>query len=334
MTDNNQKNINTKIIDIIVPCYNESEVLNIFYIAINQVHSNINSHNFNYLYDFNYLFIDDGSADSTLDILKSLASQDKKVKYISFSRNFGKESAMYAGLKASTGDLTLIIDADMQNPPTMIPQMIAGIEEGFDCCGGYRATRDGDGFIRTFFTNNFYTITNKISDVNMPNGAGDFRLMTRKMVNAVLALSEVQRFSKGIFSWVGFKTKWLKFENVERAAGVSKWSFFNLFSYAIDGITAFSTFPLKVASILGAFISSCSFLYLIYIIITTLTYGIDVPGYASLIAVVLFIGGIIIFICGILGEYIGKIYLEVKGRPIYITSETNIIQNNTNNNNT
>lgn len=305
-------------IDIIVPCFNESQVLNIFYNAVEKVVSDIPK------YNFTYIFVDDGSKDDTLSILKDLARKDKKVKYISFSRNFGKESAMYAGLKKSTGDMVLIMDSDMQNPPTMIPKMIYYIEQGYDCCGGYRASRKGDGKIRTFFTNNFYKITNKISEVNMPNGAGDFRLMTRKMVNAILALSEVQRFSKGIFSWVGFNTKWISFENVERAGGVSKWSFFKLFSYAIDGITAFSTFPLRIASILGFIISSSSFLYLIYIVLKTLIYGVDVAGYASIITINLFIGGIIILSCGILGEYIGKIYLEVKKRPIYILAETNI----------
>ena len=307
-----------KNIDIIVPCFNESQVINLFYETLEKTLKNIEG------YNFKYIFVDDGSKDNTLDILKTLAKTDEKVKYISFSRNFGKESAMYAGLKKSTGDMVLIMDSDLQNPPSMIPKMIYYIEEGYDCCGGYRASRKGDGKIRTFLTNNFYKITNKISEVDMPNGAGDFRMMTRKMVNAILALSEVQRFSKGIFSWVGFNTKWLSFENVERAGGVSKWNFFKLFSYAIDGITAFSTFPLRIASILGFFISSSSFLYLIYIVLKTLIFGVDVAGYASIITINLFIGGIIILSCGILGEYIGKIYLEVKKRPIYIMTETNI----------
>ncbi len=315
-----------KSIDIVVPCYNEGQVLNIFYEALEKVIQTIPK------YNFCYIFVDDGSIDNTLDILKYLASNDEKVKFISFSRNFGKESAIYAGLKNSTSDMVLIMDSDMQNPPHMIPKMISYIEEGYDCCGGYRSDRTGDGKIRTFLTNKFYEITNKISEVNMPNGAGDFRLMSRKMVNAILALSEVQRFSKGIFSWVGFKTKWISFENVERAAGVSKWNFFKLFSYAIDGITAFSTFPLKIASILGFFISCFSFIYLIYIVFKTLIFGVDVAGYASLITIILFIGGIIILSCGILGEYIGKIYLEVKKRPIYILTETNINTNLKDNN--
>lgn len=305
-------------IDIVVPCYNESQVLDIFYNAIISVSKNMQN------YSFNYIFIDDGSKDDTLSILKRLSNEDEKVKYISFSRNFGKESAMYAGLKSSNSEMVLIIDSDMQNPPSMIPEMVKALEEGYDCCAGYRSSRKGDGNLRIFLTNKFYKITNKISEVNMPNGAGDFRLMSRKMVNSILALSEVQRFSKGIFSWVGFKTKWISFENVERAAGVSKWNFFKLFSYAIDGITAFSTFPLKIASFLGVIISFSSFIYLIYIIFKTLIYGIDVPGYASIITLILFIGGIIILSCGILGEYIGKIYLEVKNRPMYIINETNI----------
>lgn len=310
--------IKLKNVDIVVPCYNEGDVLDIFYTETKKILKDIKN------YCFTYIFVDDGSKDDTLSIIKKFVKDDEKVKYISFSRNFGKESAMYAGLKATRGDMVLIMDADMQNPPHLIPMMIQAIEQGYHCCGGYRKDRKGDGKLRTFFSNKFYKIANKISDVNMPNGAGDFRLMTRKMVDAVLVLSEVQRFSKGIFSWVGFRTKWISFENVERAGGVSKWNFFKLFSYGIDGITAFSTFPLKMASFLGIIISASSFMYLIYVIIKTLIYGVDVPGYASIIVLLLFIGGIIILSCGILGEYIGKIYLEVKNRPIYITCETNI----------
>lgn len=310
-----------KKLDVIVPCYNEEEVINIFYDEFIKIFETMQK----YDYTFNLIFVDDGSSDKTLEILKKLADNDERVKYISFSRNFGKEAAMYAGLKNSTGEFVLIMDADLQNPPSMIPSMIEGIEEGYECCAGYRSNRERDGKVRAILTNLFYSLTNSISEVNMPNGAGDFRMMTRKMVNAVLALSEVQRFSKGIFSWVGFKTKWIQFETVERVSGVSKWNFFKLFSYAIDGITAFSTFPLRVASILGFIISTFSFIYLVYVILETIIFGIDVPGYASIITLILFIGGIIISICGILGEYIGKIYLEVKNRPIYINAETNII---------
>lgn len=305
-------------IDLIIPCYNESQVINIFYDAVKEVIKNINN------YDFCYIFIDDGSLDNSLEILKELAQKDENVKYISFSRNFGKEAAMYAGLKKSSGNMCLIMDVDMQNPPGLIPKMIQGIEEGFDCCGGYRLSRKGESKLKVFFANRFYNINNKISEVNMPNGVGDFRIMTRQMVDAILAMSEVQRFSKGIFSWVGFKTKWIAFENVERVAGTTKWSFFKLFSYAIDGITAFSIFPLRLASFLGVLISISSFIYLTAIVIKTIFLGKDIPGYASIITLLLFIGGIIILTCGILGEYIGRIYIEVKKRPIYIIKQTNI----------
>ncbi len=307
-----------KTLDIIIPCYNEAESLNIFYNSITEVLKDV-------CIQIKYIFIDDGSVDNTLDILKSLSKQDNKVKYISFSKNFGKEAAMYAGLKNSSADVVLIMDADMQNPPALIPKMLDVLQkEDFDCCAGYRKDRKGEARLRTILTNFFYKITNKISEVNMPNGAGDFRMMKRKVVNAILSLSEVQRFSKGIFSFVGFKTKWIPFENAKRVAGSTKWSFFSLFSYAIDGITAFSTFPLKIASVLGILISFSSFIYLTWIVFKTLIYGKEIPGYASLITIVLFIGGIIIISCGIIGEYIGRIYLEVKNRPIYITNETNL----------
>ncbi|OOM73837.1 glycosyltransferase family 2 protein [Clostridium sp. BL-8] len=307
-----------KIVDIIIPCFNESEVLDIYFTETKKIVSQI------YGYKFNFIFIDDGSKDNTADILKQYAKENEFVRYISFSRNFGKESAMYAGLKNSAGDYVLIMDADMQNPPMLIEKMLKAVaEEEYDCCSANR-TRKGDPALRTYFSKNFYRLTNKISEVDMPDGAGDFRMMNRQMVNAIVAMSEVQRFSKGIFSWVGFKTKWVYFENIERAAGQTKWNFWKLFTYALDGITAFSTFPLRIASFVGAIISACSFIYLIYIIIKTIISGKDIPGYASTITLILFIGGIIILSCGILGEYISKIYMEVKNRPIYIIRETNI----------
>lgn len=307
-----------KKVDLIVPCYNESQVVNIFFAEAKRVTDGLPG------YEFSFIFVDDGSSDNTLELLKGLADRYDFVKYISFSRNFGKESAMYAGLKNSTGDYVVILDADLQHPPKLIPEMLGAMEEGYDCCAANRATRDGDPALRTLFTRGFYRLVNKISEVDMPDGAGDFRMMNRAMVNAVIAMSEVQRFSKGIFSWVGFKTKWISFENVERAAGVTKWNFWKLFSYAIDGITAFSTFPLKIASVLGAIISASSFIYLFYIIIKTIFVGKDVPGYASTITLMLFIGGIIILSCGILGEYVAKIYMEVKNRPVYIIRQTNV----------
>ncbi len=305
-------------VDLIVPCFNEEQVVELFYTETSKVIKDISG------YEFSFIFVDDGSRDKTIDILKSLAEKDSRVKYISFSRNFGKESAMYAGLKNSTGDYVVILDADLQHPPKLMIPMLEAMEEGYDCCAANRATRDGDPPLRTFFTRRFYRLVNKISEVDMPDGAGDFRMMNRPMVNAVIAMSEVQRFSKGIFSWVGFKTKWISFENVERAAGETKWNFWKLFSYAIDGITAFSTFPLKVSSYVGLFTAASAFIYLIYIIIKTLIFGKDLPGYASTVTLILFVGGLLLLACGILGEYIAKIYLEVKNRPVYIIRKTNI----------
>ncbi len=306
-----------KTIDIIVPCYNESEVIDMFYRECSRVTESIED------YSFHYIFVDDGSSDDTLYKLKKIC-ENPGADYISFSRNFGKESAMYSGLKNSTGDMVVIMDADLQHPPALFPEMIKGIEEGYDCSATHRASRDGDPPLRIWFTDKFYRLVNKISDVEMPNGAGDFRMMNRKMVNAVLSMSEVQRFSKGIFSWVGFKTKWIPFQDVERAAGQTKWSFWKLFVYALNGITAFSTVPLRFASVVGTVISFSSFIYLFYIILKTLIWGKEFPGYASTITLILFIGGVIILSCGILGEYIAKIYMEVKNRPIYIIGETSI----------
>jgi glycosyltransferase involved in cell wall biosynthesis len=299
-------------VDLIVPCYNEQEVLNMFYDEASRVADSITN------YDFNFIFVDDGSRDRTCKIMQELAQKDSRVKYISFSRNFGKESAMYAGLKNSTGDYMVVMDADLQHPPALIPDMLKVMEEGYDCCATDRCTRDGDPFLRKLFTKSFYKFVNKISEVDMPDGAGDFRMMNRKMVNAVLAMSEVQRFSKGIFSWVGFKTKWISFEDVERAAGQTKWSFFSLLGYAMDGITAFSTFPLKLASYSGLIFAFAAFVSLLCTIIKTLIVGKAVPGYATTLTVLLFVGGVIMLCCGILGEYIAKIYMEVKNRPIYI----------------
>lgn len=306
------------LVELIVPCYNESAVLNLFYEESCRVINTIKD------YDFNFIFIDDGSKDDTLSIMKELACKDERVKYISFSRNFGKESAMFAGLKNSKGDYAVVMDADLQHPPALIPDMLGVMEEGYDCCATNRATRDGDPFFRTVFTRNFYRFINKISEVDMPDGAGDFRMMNRKMIQAVIAMSEVQRFSKGIFSWVGFDTKWIDFKDVERAAGETKWSFWGLFKYAIEGITAFSTVPLKLAIYFGSLVSVSSFVYLLCVIIKTLVHGRDFPGYASIIAILLFLGGCIILCCGILGEYVAKIYIEVKNRPVYIIGKTNI----------
>ncbi len=306
-----------KLIDIVVPCYNEEEVLPMFIEETNKVISTISD------YRFRYIFVNDGSKDKTLDILRTFASRFINVKYISFSRNFGKESAMYAGLEHSTGDYVIIMDADLQHPPKMFPQMIQGIQEGNDCCALYRAKQKGESKIRQFVSKIFFSFQNKISDVKMPDGAVDFRIMSRKMVDSIIKLSEVQRFSKGIFCWVGFKTKWIEYENVERPAGETKWSIISLFKYALDGITSFSVAPLRFIAILGFIISFLTFLYIIITLIQTLCFGIDVPGYVTTLCATLFLGGIIEMSVGVLGEYIGRVYIETKRRPIYIESESN-----------
>ncbi len=293
-------------------------MLNLFFKETNKILSAIEN------YSFKYIFVDDGSKDKTLSILKELAAANNNVYYISFSRNFGKEAGMYAGLKHSTGDYVVIMDADLQHPPSMIPDMIKATEEGYDCCAARRSSRTGESKIRSAFSRTFYRLSNRFTDIQLVQGAVDFRIMSRKMVNAVLDLSEVQRFSKGIFAWVGFDTKWLPYENVERPLGTSKWSFWGLFKYAIDGITAFSVTPLRLVSALGFIISTFAFIYIIITLVQTFIFGIDVPGYVTTLCAVLFLGGIIELSIGILGEYLGHIYMETKHRPIYILKQTNI----------
>ena len=307
-----------KLVDIIVPCYNEEDVLRMFYDETSKVLNEIQN------YEFRYIFVDDGSKDKTYEILCELGNEHSEVKYISFSKNFGKEAAMYAGLTYSEGDYVVIMDADLQHPPIMIPDMIKGIEEGYDCCAARRTSRKGEAKIRSAFSRAFYKLNNKMTDVDLVQGAVDFRIMSRQMVEAVLSLSEKQRFSKGIFAWVGFKTKWLPYENVERPVGTSKWSFWGLFKYAVDGITAFSVAPLRLVTATGFFISFIAFFYILITIIKTLITGIDVPGYVTTLSAVLFLGGIIEISIGILGEYIAHVYMEVKGRPIFIMKNTNI----------
>lgn len=307
-----------KTIDIIIPCFNEEEVLEMFYAELSKVTDTIKN------YDCRCIFVDDGSCDKTLDILRSIAEAHKDVCFISFARNFGKEAGMYAGLQHSTADYVVIMDADLQHPPTMIPDMIAGIEEGYDCCAARRTTRKGEAPVRSLFSRMFYKINKKITDIDLVQGAVDFRIMSRQMVNAVLDLSERQRFSKGIFSWVGFKTKWLPYENVERPVGTTKWSFWGLTKYAISGITSFSVAPLRFISGLGFFICGAAFIYIIITLIQTFIFGIDTPGYVTTLCAILFLGGIVEMSIGILGEYIANIYMEVKNRPIYILKDTNL----------
>lgn len=310
-----------KKITVIVPCYNEEEALHYYYQEMSRVMSLMNT------YDFELLFINDGSRDQTLDIIKELANKDKRIKYISFSRNFGKEAAMYAGFENSTGDYVCLMDADLQDPPKLLPEMVKAIEEeGYDSAATRRVTRKGEPPIRSFFARMFYKIMNKISDTELMDGARDYRLMTRQFVNSLLDMKEYNRFSKGLFGWVGYKTKWIEFENVERVAGETKWSFWKLLVYAVDGAVAFSTAPLAIASVLGMLMLLVSFVFIIFIIIRTLIFGDPVSGWPSLVCLITLIGGIQIFCVGILGEYLSKVYLETKGRPIYIVKDTNINQ--------
>ena len=308
-----------KTVDLIVPCYNEGEMIDIFYDTTSAIVSEISG------YTFNFIFIDDGSRDDTLKKVKNLASKNSNVKYIAFSRNFGKEAGMYAGLKASTGDRVAVIDADLQHPPELIKDMLYAIdEEGYDSCSARRVSREGEPKIRSAFSRLFYKLINKMSEVEIIDGAVDFRMMTRQMVDAILDLPEVQRFSKGIFCWVGFNTKWIEFKNVERVAGETSWSFWGLFRYAIDGITAFTTFPLRIATIIGSVVSASAFIYLIVELIKTLVWGSAVGGYPSTIIILLFIGGIIIMSLGIIGEYLARLYMETKNRPIFVFKDSNI----------
>ena len=273
--------------------------------------------------DFEYLFVNDGSKDKTLEILRDLAKKDKKVRYISFSRNFGKEAAMMAGLEGANGDYISIMDADLQDPPSLLPKMYKLIkEEGYDCVGTRRVTRKGEPPIRSFFARCFYKLINKMSKVEMVDGARDYRLMTRQMVDAIISLKEYNRYSKGLFSFVGFKTKWLEYVNIERVAGETKWSFWKLFKYAIEGIVAFTTLPLAIATFIGLLFFVLSIVFILFILVKTILFGDPVSGWPSLACIILFVSGIQLFCLGILGEYLSKTYLETKKRPIYIVKET------------
>ncbi|HAQ64104.1 MAG TPA: glycosyltransferase, partial [Ruminococcaceae bacterium] len=272
------------------------------------------------------IFVDDGSRDSTLEVIKSIAEKDSSVKYISFSRNFGKEAAMLAGLKMSRADFIGIIDADLQHSPELIPEMLKAVaDEGYDIAAARRVDRSGEAKLKSAFSRAFYKLINRISDAQIEEGAQDFRIMSRKVVNAIISMPEYNRFSKGIFSWVGFKTKWFEHENQKRVAGTTKWSFWKLFTYAVDGIIGFSTAPLKLSLIVGTFTSLIGFLYALYTIVKTLIFGPDVNGYPSLICAILIIGGLVLISLGITGEYIARMYMEVKNRPDYIINETNIM---------
>ena len=272
---------------------------------------------------FEYIFVNDGSKDNTLKIIKELNQKDPKVRYISFSRNFGKEAAMYAGLEAAEGDYVTLMDADLQDPPALLKQMYDAIKnEGYDSVGTRRVTRKGEPPIRSFFARMFYKIINKMSNIEMVDGARDYRLMKRQVVDSIISLKEYNRYSKGLFSFVGFDTKWIEYENVERVAGETKWSFWKLFKYALEGITAFSTTPLIFSSIVGLIFCLVAFIAIIFIIVKTLVYGDPTAGWPSMACIIVFVSGIQLFTIGIIGQYLSKTYLEVKKRPIYIIKET------------
>ncbi|MDR3063362.1 MAG: glycosyltransferase family 2 protein [Methanobrevibacter sp.] len=307
------------LLSIVVPCFNEEDMIPLFYAEINSLILNeLNS------YDCELIFVDDGSVDTTLNIIKNLSSKNNNIKFVSFSRNFGKESAIYAGLQYSKGDYIVLMDVDLQDPPSLLPTMILTLEsEEYDSVGCKRSSRKGEPFFRALFSKMFYYIINKLSKTEIIHGARDYRIFKRKMVDSILSVSEYNRFSKGIFQWVGFKTKWLDYENIERAKGDSKWSFWQLFKYSLEGIEAFSTSLLSISTFAGIISSILAFIFIIVIVIQKLFFDNAVAGWASTVSVILLIGGIQLFSIGILGQYISKTYLETKNRPIYITKEDN-----------
>nr|WP_317427475.1 glycosyltransferase family 2 protein [uncultured Blautia sp.] len=306
-----------KKLTVIIPCFNEEEALPIYYREMSKVMEEMPE------VDTELLFIDDGSTDRTLSVMKDLHILDKRCKYLSFSRNFGKEAAIYAGLKNAVGDYVAVMDVDLQDPPDMLPKMYKILEEeGYDSVATKRSTRTGEPRIRSFLSRSFYKFINKISKTEIVNGARDYRLMKRNMVDAVLNMSEYNRFSKGIFEWVGFRTKWLEFENVERSAGKTKWSLKKLFFYSMEGITGFSVAPLSLASIMGVLFCLLSFITIGFIVMRTLIWGDPVSGWPSLVCIMFFVGGIQLLCTGIVGQYLSKTYLETKHRPIYILKES------------
>ena len=306
-------------LSVVVPCYNEEAALHPFFDAITAIAHQMSD------VQFEFLFIDDGSKDKTLEVLLELEKLDSRVKYISFSRNFGKEAGIYAGLENATGDYVVIMDADLQDPPALLPEMYHAVtKEGYDTVATRRVTRKGEPPIRSFFARMFYKLINKMSDVDIVDGARDFQMMSRKVVDAILSMKEYNRFSKGIFGWVGFKKKWLEYENIERVAGETKWNFWKLFLYAIEGIVAFSTVPLVLSSILGLLCCILAFIMIIFVIIRTLVFGDPTAGWPSLVCIILLLSGIQMLGIGIVGQYLAKTYLEAKNRPIYLISKTNL----------
>lgn len=306
-----------KLLSVIVPCYNEEENIRDFY---DELFKNAPFFDKKEI-DVELIYVDDGSKDHTVEEIRKLHGEDDRVHMVSFSRNFGKEAAIYAGLQKSKGDLVVLMDADLQDPPSLLPEMYEYIEQGYDSVATRRVTRKGEPPVRSFFARMFYRIMNKISKTEIVDGARDYRLMTRQVVDAILAMTEYNRFTKGIFGWVGYETKWLEYENIERRKGETKWSFWKLFAYSLEGITAFSTMPLTVAAVMGALFCAAAFIMIIVIIIKTLIFGDPTSGWPSMVCIILFVGGVQLFCLGIVGQYLSKTYMEVKKRPIYLVKE-------------
>lgn len=306
------------LLSLIIPCYNEEQALPLFYEETSRVLAEMDC-------ECEILFVNDGSRDGTLGVIKALAERDERVRYLSFSRNFGKEAAMFAGFCNAHGEVVTVMDADLQDPPSLLPEMLALLESGeYDSVATRRVSRAGEPPIRSWFARRFYKLINRISDADVVDGARDFRMMKREMVYAILSMNESNRFSKGIFGWVGFRTYWLPYENVERVAGETKWSFWKLFKYALDGIVNFSQMPLSISSWFGMGMTAVSFLMLLFIILRKLIFGDPVAGWASTACIIIFVGGIQLFCLGIMGQYVAKIYMESKHRPHYIVAETNL----------
>lgn len=320
-----EDDVERKLISIVVPCYNEEETLHILYEELNKVTSAMEG------YTFEYVFVNDGSKDRTLLMIKELAEQDSRVKYVSFSRNFGKEAALLAGLESAKGDIVATMDADMQDPPALLPELVGYVESGeYDNAATRRVTRKGEPVIRSFFARTFYKMMRHMTDIHIVDGARDYRVMNRPMVDAILSLQEYNRFSKGIFAWVGFETKWVEFENVERAAGETKWNFWKLLRYSIEGIVSFSNTPIHLASYLGLVLTGLSLIAMVFVFVRALICGDEVAGWPSLVCIITFLGGVQMFVMGVMGQYISKTYMEVKKRPHYIVKDTNVTQDKDN----
>lgn len=316
LEDNSLKTY-AKTLSIIVPCYNEEESVPLFY------EETVRQEDFFHKKDveFEFIFVDDGSKDQTVSAVKALREKDERVHLVSFSRNFGKEAAIMAGLEKATGDFTVLMDADLQDPPAILPEMYAYIEQGYDSVATRRVDRKGEPPIRSFFARRFYALMRKISKTEIVDGARDYRLMTRQVTDAILSMKEYNRFSKGIFGWVGYQTKWLEYENVQRAAGETKWSFWKLFLYSLDGIMAFSTVPLSISSFFGILFCVIAFIFLIFIFVRAMIYGDPVAGWPSMMCIISLIGGVQLMCLGIMGQYLSKMYMEVKDRPKYLVKE-------------